>query len=68
MKRVEQRDQITYLFQCFNLAGAPGFELRNVIPNYVFEMSDEFPMISQNLGTRDFSRASCEKAPHSLLR
>jgi hypothetical protein len=33
-----------------------------------FEMPDEFPVIPGNLGIRDFSRANCEKALHSLLR
>src|SRR5437762_1287875 len=45
-----------------------GFELAMSFQEMSFEMSDEFPVIPRNLGTRDFSRASCEKAPHSLLR
>jgi hypothetical protein len=27
-----------------------------------FEMTDEIPVIPANLGTRDFSRASCKKS------
>src|SRR6266576_880258 len=50
------------------VAGHGGFELAMSFQKMSFEMSDEFPVIPRNLGTRDFSRASCEKAPHSLLR
>ena len=50
------------------VAGHPGFELTTPFAKYRFEMSPEFPAIERKPGTRDFSRASYEKAPHSLLR
>ena len=42
------------------LAGLRGLELRNDDPKYRFEMSRGFPAIEPNLGTRDYSRASCK--------